>query len=517
MPIPDLRVRALNSHAIRSESDYVLYWMVANRRLRWNFSLDRAVHWAKELKKPLLILEALRTDYRWASDRLHRFVIEGMCDNASARLPAGVRYYPYVEPKQGAGRGLVAALARRAAVIVSDDFPCFFLPRMLEAAARRANVRFEAVDSNGLLPLRATDRVFTLAHSFRRFLQKELLPHLRQSPRAEPLAGLKLPKHSALPDDIEQRWPAATPAGLQLPESLYGSLEIDHQVRPASMKGGSEAADRRLQAFVEGKLKRYADDRNQPEQDVPSGLSPYLHFGHISAHEIWDRLTRHEKWTESCVAEKPSGSAEGWWGMSGPAEGFADQLLTWRELGYNMCWQQEYDTYESLPDWARVTMEEHEGDKRPYLYSIEEFERAETHDPLWNAAQRQLVREGLIHNYLRMLWGKKIYEWSANGRDALETMIHLNNKYAVDGRNPNSYSGIGWVLGRYDRAWGPERKIFGKLRYMTSENTAKKVRVKRYLETYSAAGPPGLTRVACDGGPNRSIHSFGAKLARTER
>ncbi len=143
-----------------------------------------------------------------------------------------------------------------------------------------------------------------------------------------------------------------------------------------------------------------------------------------------------------------------------------------------------YDQYESLPDWARKTMEEHLDDSREYIYSLEEFEQANTHDKVWNAAQRQLIQEGRIHNYLRMLWGKKIYEWTATPQDALSVMIELNNKYALDGRNPNSYSGIFWVLGRYDRAWGPERKVFGKIRFMSSENTARKLKAKEYFKTY---------------------------------
>ena len=166
-------------------------------------------------------------------------------------------------------------------------------------------------------------------------------------------------------------------------------------------------------------------------------------------------------------------------------QSFLDELITWRELGYNMCaHRDDYDQYESLPDWARKTLEEHESDRREFCYEQSEFESATTHDKLWNAAQNQLVSEGQMHNYLRMLWGKKILHWSESPRAALATMIELNNKYALDGRNPNSYSGIFWVLGRYDRAWGPEREIFGKIRYMSSENTARKLKVKTYIQHY---------------------------------
>jgi deoxyribodipyrimidine photo-lyase len=166
-------------------------------------------------------------------------------------------------------------------------------------------------------------------------------------------------------------------------------------------------------------------------------------------------------------------------------ESFLDELITWREIGFNMCWQREdYDQFASLPEWSKQTLAEHGDDPRQYVYGLEEYEAAATHDELWNAAQRQLVRDGRIHNYLRMLWGKKILEWSASPQEALGTMIELNNKYALDGRDPNSYSGIFWVLGRYDRAWGPERPIFGKVRYMSSENTARKLSVRGYIEQY---------------------------------
>ncbi len=172
-------------------------------------------------------------------------------------------------------------------------------------------------------------------------------------------------------------------------------------------------------------------------------------------------------------------------GASSAAEAFLDELVTWRELGYNMCaHRDDYNQYESLPDWARTTLEKHARDRRQRIYSLRQLERSETYDPLWNAAQRQLVREGRMHNYLRMLWGKKILEWTPSPREALAVMLELNNKYAVDGRDPNSYSGIFWCLGRYDRPWGPERKIFGKVRYMSSENTARKLSVAGYLERY---------------------------------
>jgi deoxyribodipyrimidine photo-lyase len=194
-----------------------------------------------------------------------------------------------------------------------------------------------------------------------------------------------------------------------------------------------------------------------------------------------------EGWTPLRLSDRADGAREGWWGMGDGAEAFLDQLVTWRELGYNLSSRRDdYAAYESLPGWARDTLEEHEVDPRPHTYTLEEFREARTHDPLWNAAQRQLLREGVIHNYLRMLWGKKILEWAPSAREALEIMVDLNDRFATDGRDPNSYSGIFWCLGRYDRGW-PERPIFGKVRSMSSESTRRKIKLKKYLETFSSS------------------------------
>lgn len=486
--VPALRVRDLNIAPVRPDGDYVLYWMTANRRTRSNFSLQRALEWCAELNKPLLVFEALRVGYRWASDRMHRFVLQGMAGNRAALKKLPVRYYAYVEPEQGCGEGLLETLAAEATVVVTDDFPCFFLPTMLRLVAGRLDVKLEAVDSNGLLPMRAAERVYPTAYAFRRFLQKELPKHFDAFPKAAPFQGLRLPAAPQIPRALLDRWPEAGARMLEATPAVLGALPIDHQVGPAGFEGGSDAAADRLSWFLEEGLTRYADERSQPESDAASGLSPYLHFGYVSAHDVFSRLVEWEGWTPDCVSTDAKGSREGWWGMGANAESFLDELITWRELGYNMCWQRrDYDRYESLPEWAQETLAEHEADERPHVYSLEELESAGTHDELWNAAQRQLVREGRMHNYLRMLWGKKVLEWSETPREAAATLIHLNNKYAVDGRDPNSYSGIFWCFGRYDRPWGPERAIFGKVRYMSSENTRRKFEVKGYLERYAPA------------------------------
>jgi deoxyribodipyrimidine photo-lyase len=487
--VPALRCQFLNSQPVEPRGDYVLYWMTAFRRPDYNFALQRAVEWARQLKRPLVVLEALRSDYRWASDRLHAFVLRGMIDNARYFEERDVAYYPYVEPAAGAGRGLLARLAERACVVVGDDFPCFFLPRMLQAAARSMPVRMESIDGNGLLPMRAAPKVYTRAFSFRSFLQKNLAGHLLDAPLQDPTEA-RLPTLDRWPAGLEKQWPRFDTTVRDITADELRSLPIDHGVPISPIVGGRAAAQQRIDEFFRRRLDDYSEGRNHPDQDASSGFSPYLHFGHMSVHQVFERLTEREKWTPGKLAEKSRGSREGWWGMSPTAESFLDELVTWREIGFNMCWQDEnYDQYASLPDWAQATLRKHEKDPRDHIYSLEQFEQAETHDVIWNAAQRQLRREGRMHNYLRMLWGKKILEWTACPRDALEILIELNNKWALDGRNPNSYSGIFWTLGRYDRAWGPERPVFGTIRFMSSDNTARKVRLKEYLKRFGPAPP----------------------------
>jgi deoxyribodipyrimidine photo-lyase len=485
-PVPEIRIRNGNAAAVRVSGNCVLYWMIASRRLRYNFALDRAVEHCKALGKPLVIFEALRVGYRWASDRLHRFVLDGMTENAHFCAQRAVRYLAYLEPMADAGKGLLRALASDACVVVTDDFPSFFLPRMAESAGKQLEVLLEVIDSNGLLPLRATTRVFQRAFDFRRYLQKELPKHLAVFPQADPFSRLELPEAPKLLMKKLSKWPMATSESFSGAKDSLARLPIDHSVKPVRLRGGQEAARSHMKKFLEKRLPLYAEHRNEPETDVSSGLSPYLHFGHISVHEIFAALAKREKWKPEKLAVHGNGSREGWWNMSAEAESFLDELITWREVGYNFAANREnYDEYGSLPVWAQETLKKHAKDEREFIYDLREFEAAKTHDALWNAAQRQLVREGKIHNFLRMLWGKKILEWSRTPQEAAKIMVHLNNKYALDGRNPNSYSGIFWVLGRYDRPWGPERTVFGTIRYMSSANTARKTSVKGYIQKYS--------------------------------
>lgn len=490
---PANRVYQQNQNALAPNDDYILYWMIANRRTTYNYALDRAIHWSRELGKPLLVLEALRCGYRWASDRIHQFVIDGMRDNAANCAKHAITYYPYLEVEEGKGTGLLERLAEKACIVVTDEFPCFFLPKMVAVAAAKLDVRLESVDSNGLYPLADTDLVFSSAHQFRRHLQKNLRPFLEESPSPHPFRNPSAATGAKIDKSILSRWPMAKLDQFAPRSGALATFPIDHSVPPSpSLHGGSKAAQKRLKSFLDGKLARYQESRNDPAEDAASGLSPYLHFGHISVHEVFAEAIGREAWAPDKIHPQAHGSKTDWWRTSEPLEAFLDELITWRELGYHFCAKvRHYDQFESLPDWAQRTLNDHAKDRREVIYTLEQFESAQTHDPLWNAAQRQLLQEGKIQNYLRMLWGKKILEWSETPQAALQIMIELNNRYALDGRNPNSYSGIFWTLGRFDRAWGPVRPIFGTIRYMSSENTARKLNVDRYLATY---GAPALSR-----------------------
>lgn len=483
-PAPADRLHPLNKASLNSKGEYILYWMVAARRTESNFSLQHAIHLAEQSDCGLVVLEAIGLGHRWASVRFHQFVIDGMKETQAKLADTPICYLPYVEAEADAGKGLLEALAKKAVSIITDLFPCYFIPKMQAAVAKRLDVTFTAVDTLGLLPLNASPRVFTTAASFRRHMQKVVGPHMTRFPRENVTKDLSIPNVTPSKNILKQ-YRFLDP---DEPIDISKLPVVDKEVGPAKLIGGAKSAASRLRAFMADGYLRYGQDRNHPDKDGASGLSPYLHFGHISTHTIMRKIIKAEGWSPDKAASKANGSRHGFWGMSEWAESFIDELITWREIGHVFAHHRpDHDQYDSLPEWALTTMEMHSSDERPYLYTLEQFENAQTHDDIWNAAQTQLVRDGVMHNYLRMLWAKKIYHWSATPREALEVMIELNNKYALDGRDPNSYSGIFWCLGRFDRAWGPEREIFGKLRYMTSDSTRKKLKLKNYLAKYSNA------------------------------
>ena len=484
--VPNNRITVLKDIEPDLEKDYVLYWVINFKRTSYNFALQRAVEWANKLNKPLLIFDPLILDYPMSSVRFHKFFLEGMNDIDENISKTKAFYYPYVEETPSASEDLLTVLSSKAAVVVTDDYPTYFVPQMTAKAKGVINTRYEIVDANGLIPIRIAEKEYVRAHDFRRYMHKNLLDFLVDVPEEDPLKTLEIDFDENLIKDVENKWNKINFETFNQEDFLF-NLNIDKTVKESPIVGGYKKAKERLDYFLENGYNDYATLRSHPSEDASSQLSPYLHAGHISPYEIFVKVNELESWSMENVNPAFVGRRQGWWGGSENLESFFDELITWRELGYHTCvTRANYDQYSSLPDWAIKTLEEHSDDPREHVYSLQQLVNSETHDEIWNAAQTQLREEGIIHNYLRMLWAKKILEWAPNPQLALSYMIDLNDRFALDGRDPNSYSGVFWSLGRYDRAWGPERKIYGKIRYMTSENTAKKFKLGGYLEKYGS-------------------------------
>ncbi len=484
-PAAAARLTPRGTTPVRPDGAFVLYWMSAHRRLEWNQALQHALWWAEELARPLVVIETVHADQPWASVRHYRFFIQGCAANRAAATRLPLTYHPFVEAIPGSALDLIAALAAQACLLVRDDFPQRFQRSVRARLDRRLTLAQVDVDANGVLPLSASQRTFERAVDFRRFVQKELPPHLLAPPLDAPaLARAQVPRLAALPEDVARRWPAADLDQLLAPGGL-AALPIDQEVPAAPDAGGADAARLALRAFLAQRLDRY-DLRNHPDDPVASGLSPWLAQGHLSAHQVALAVLAHAGWSPDRLAASASGGKDGWWGCTPAIEGFLDELITWRELSHHHSQRvPDDDRFESLPAWALATLAQHAGDARPALYSPADLEAGRTHDPLWNAAQRQLRAEGRMHGYLRMLWGKWILGWSADPRAAWDTALRLNDRWALDGGNPNSLGGVAWIFGRFDRPWAPQRPVFGCLRYMTSGSTVKKLHCRDYLARWT--------------------------------
>ena len=493
--IPESRLRILKSDS--NPGKCVVYWMISARRSEWNHGLEHAINLSNERDLPLVVVEPLAIAHRWANDRSHTFVIQGMMSNKNAFAESPITYIPYVETKPGEARGLLEKWMEYADVMVIDDFPVYHPRRVMEIAISIGKCDVHCVDSNGFISMRGQNRNFTTAYSLRRHLHKTIINHMMEFPHPNPISlgnNLSSISENEIKQVFEESNTPITPYEFiwricernEIGINALSKLVIDHNVPPVQhIMGGSESANIRWKEFMEARLNNYAEDRNQPELNGSSGLSPYLHFGHISTHKILNDIFSLHDWDISSINLPNNGRRAGWWGLPADVESFLDQIITWRDLGFIHCSNViNHHKFESIPEWAQQTLKQHQNDPRPYLYSFEEFENAETHDELWNAAQRQLKSDGIIHNYLRMLWGKKILEWTPSPEIAMEYMVALNDKWALDGRDPNTYTGIGWVLGKFDRGW-TERAVYGKIRCMTSDSTKRKFKTKGYVETYS--------------------------------
>lgn len=479
------RVFKRNKIEPNQEGDFVLYWMQINRRFHYNFALEYAVGWANKLDKPLLILEAFSCDYPWATDRSHTFMMQGMKEHLSYAEQQKLNYISFVEEEPGQYDRLLKTLAKRSALLITDEYPVFIMRQRNKKYPEELSIPYYTVDSNGLIPLGLTEKDPYSAYFFRKIMQKNFLEAYTHPPQKNPLEKLKNRDEIDCSVFISNEFPDPKNAFNNMSDFISG-LDIKHNVKPIEWHGGRQAGLGMLGQFIFNGLLEYDEKRNDPDENKTSQLSPWLHFGKISEYEIVKSVLDYQPkgWDLDRISYN-NGSTGGFFNGNPNIDSFLDEVITWREVGFHFAHHREdYDKLESLPDWVLKTMDAHKDDPREWIYSYEELANSKTHDDIWNAAQTQLREDGIIHNYLRMLWGKKVIEWTPDYKTALQYLIDLNNTYAIDGRDPNSYSGIFWCLGRFDRAW-QERPIFGKLRYMTSDSTRKKVKLKKYLEKYS--------------------------------
>lgn len=432
---------------------YVLYWMQMFKRATNNHALNFAIQLANERELPLVVYEGLKYYYPWASDRIHSFVLEGVEEKRAEFARQGIRYVFYSQRNAADPRDTVARLARAAAALVTDDYPCFIIPEHNRRICQQVSIPVYAVDANGIVPL----SVFTKEEFAARTIRPKINRVLDQYLIPVPQAKLRFPA-----TDLNVDCPDTMVTDEKIPATV-AECAIDHSVgRSPLYRGGTKAGRARLRYFVDRILPSYDKSRNEPSVDGTSRLSAYLHFGFLSANEVALAV-------RDADAPEPSKHA------------YLEELIVRRELSFNLTrFNPQYGSLEALPAWAQTTMREHREDART-LIPEDKIEAAETYDEIWNATQRELLHTGELHNYVRMLWGKKLMEWCPTYEQSFTLMEHLNNKYALDGRDPNSYAGILWCFGKHDRAWGPQRPVFGKLRYMASHSMARKIDAKKYV------------------------------------
>ncbi len=447
------RVRRLNSAAFRAEAKYVLYWVQMNRRVDFNHGLLYAAELANERALPLLYYEGLTCSYPYASDRLHSFVLEGVPGTEQRLRKLGIGYVFHLRRRCKDPDDAFYRLAADAAAVVTDDYPTFVARRHNESVPSKLDIPYFAVDSSCIVPMSRFSKREYAAYSIRPKIRKLLAECMQPQPHVTVRRKFHLPTPKLHTSVTESNVAA-----------LAASCEIDHGVRPPEgIRGGSGEAQRRLKRFLGKKLHRYGRFHNEPSEDSTSGLSPYLHFGHISSLRV--ALAVNKFATERKLM----------------ADEFLEQLIVRRELAFNFArFTNCQDSLECLPEWVQKTLAKHARDKRNPCYDCTQLERAATHDPLWNAAQKELLVRGRIHGYYRMYWGKKIIEWSPTHQEALTSMLYLNDRYALDGRDPNGYANMLWCFGLHDRPW-PERPIFGTVRYMSYEGMRRKTDVDAYI------------------------------------
>jgi len=452
------RVQRLNYADVR-RGGYVLYWMQASQRAEWNHALEHAIERANELAQPLVACFGITDAYPEATLRHYAFMLEGLRETQRALRERGVQLVVWRRSPEEAA----VELAADASLVIADRGYTRIQRRWRGHVARQCTCPVVQVEADAVVPIKAVSRkeeyaAATLRPRLHRRLPEFLVPLAERRLERDSL-GLAL-------DSLD----------LSDIEDVLGGLDVDGSVgRQSFYVGGASQAKARLDAFIATKLARYAESRGDPSLGICSDMSPYLHFGQISPLYIALEVRRaHHVGQEA-------------------RDAFLEQLIVRRELSLNFVFHNpRYDSYRCLPDWARATLAKHRPDPREPVYSARQLEEARTDDPYWNAAMREMAVTGKMANYMRMYWGKKILEWTRTPQFAFRTTLRLNNKYFLDGRDPNSFAGVAWVFGKHDRPW-TERPVFGTVRYMNANGLRRKFRIDDYVRQVGAlAGAEGL-------------------------
>jgi len=442
------RIAPLNDEDVRDDGRYVLYWMQASQREAYNHALEYAVKQANQLKRPVVACFGLTDEFPEANLRHYTFMLEGLCATQAALAERGIQ----LVVRRGSPPQVAADLAAEAAMLVADRGYLRVQKQWRFDLAGLVGCRAMQVETDVVVPVdEASDKEEYAARTLRpkthrlwdRYLAPMRRTHLRRDSLGLRLGGIAI-------DD--------TDAALK-------PLTIDRTVPPSpAFAGGTAQADKRLRRFVADRLAHYHERRNDPAGDWQSDMSPYLHFGQISPIAIALAVRKADGVPDEAV------------------DAYLEELIVRRELSMNFVEHNpRYDAFESLPGWARATLRQHARDHRPAEYSLEQLERAETDDPYWNAAATEMRVTGKMHNYMRMYWGKRIIEWTATPAEAFERAVYLNNRWELDGRDPNSFAGVAWCFGKHDRPWA-ERSVFGTVRTMTAGGLERKFDMDAYAE-----------------------------------
>lgn len=425
----------------------VVYWMSRDQRINDNWALIFAQKLAIEKKLTLVVIFNLVSDFLGATIRQYGFMLRGLKEVEQGLAHFNIPFFLLIGNPEITIPEFIKE--NKASLLISDFDPLRIKRIWKKEAAKKIEIPFYEVDAHNIVPcLLTSDKLEFAAYTIRPKIHKRLPEFLDEF---TPIVKMKK-SNSLTKDKID--WSA-----------VLKNLKVNSEVREVDwIKSGEEAAARMLKDFLENKFDQYADDRNDPNKNVLSNLSPYLHFGQISAQRV--ALT-----VQQMYPDHPS------------SETFLEELIIRRELSDNFCYfNKNYDSFEGFHDWAKKTLKDHWKDKREFTYSPNEFEKACTHEDLWNAAQMELVNTGKMHGYMRMYWAKKILEWSKTPEEAMRIAIYLNDKYELDGRDPNGYAGCAWAIGGvHDRAW-TERSVFGKIRYMNRNGAMRKFDVSEYVK-----------------------------------